>query len=86
MESITKVKIGEGFDLEGEPAILELIEHIDLSNGERYYVLKLDLIGRFPNLRFSKKEVDKKNLKFIPLNQEGGKGIKPEGKWKKNLI
>ena len=64
---MNEVKIGEVFDLEGEPAIFELIEHINLGNGEKYYILKFELIGREQKLKFSKEEVEEKKLDFINI-------------------
>ncbi len=64
-KEIPEVKIGELFDLEGEPAAFKLFEKINLNDGSKYYILKLDLIGRQQKLRFSEEEVKEKNLKYV---------------------
>lgn len=69
-KEMAEVKIGEAFDLEGEPAIFELVEHINLGNGEKYYTLKFELIGREQKLKFSKEEVEEKKLNYISLKEK----------------
>ena len=60
----TEIEFSEYFDLNGEPATIELHEHIDPETRISYYVAVLVMIGR-DRLKFSQEEVDEKGLKII---------------------
>ena len=65
---IPNIKLEQVFDLIGEAAVFYLVERLDIATGNKYYVLKLDLIGR--SIEFTKEEVDKKNLEIVTIEQQ----------------
>ena len=59
-----EIVFDEMFDLNGEPAIIELQEHIDPETRISHYVAVLVMIGR-DKLKFSQEEVNEKKLKTV---------------------
>lgn len=59
-----EIEFNEYFDLNGEPATIELHEYINPETRVSHYVAVLVMIGR-DRLKFSQKEVDEKELKII---------------------
>lgn len=59
-----EIKFDEMFDLNGEPATIELHEHIDPVTRVSHYVAVLVMIGR-DKLKFSQEEVNTRKLKTV---------------------
>lgn len=59
-----EIKFDEMFDLNGEPAIIELHEHIDPATRVSHYVAVLVMIGR-DKLKFSQEEINTRKLKTV---------------------